>query len=238
MLLAERGIEIVVMRESPDGEPDRATVAVLAPDERERANRFILRRDRQRFIARRARLRSLLGERLGVPAASVRLSSGTHGKPALAKPFDTSGITFNLSHSGDLSVYAFASRTHVGVDVETIRVIEDADRIASFAFSEAEYRTYKRLPVREKPIGFLHCWTRKEAFVKATGLGLSHPLHTFDVSLVPGEPPRLLRLGTTIGTDHWWMHSFFPAPGFVAALAAKADHDGCFAAALKPEEAI
>ena len=99
MLLAERGIEVVVMRESPDAEVERAPVAVLAPDERERANRFILRRDRQRFIARRARLRSLLGERLGVPAASVRLSSGTHGKPALAEPFDKSGITFNLSHS-------------------------------------------------------------------------------------------------------------------------------------------
>jgi 4'-phosphopantetheinyl transferase len=222
MLPADSGIEVVVMRDSPDGDIAREALPLLSAEERQRASRFVLRRDRERFIERRARLRRLVGERLGIPAPSVRLSSGVHGKPALAAPFDMSGITFNHSHSGDLSVYAFASRTDVGVDVETIRVVDDANRIAAIAFSQAEYDTYTRLPVCEKPIAFLRCWTLKEAFVKATGAGLSHPLDTFDVSFVPVDAPRLLRLGSALGDCGWRMHSFFPGAGFVAAVAAKA----------------
>lgn len=222
MLRDESGIEVVVTRQSPDAEAAHAAVADLSPDERERASRFIMPRDRRRFIARRARLRRLLGERLGVQAASVRLTSTAHGKPGLADPLDKSGITFNVSHSGDLSVYAFASRTDIGVDVEAIRVIEDADRIAGIAFSRVEYESYERLSAHDKPAGFLNCWTRKEAFVKAIGSGLSYPLDTFDVSLVPGEPARLLRVGRTHGSSGWRIHSFCPEPGFVAAIAARA----------------
>ena len=222
MLPTESGIEVVVMRESTDAGSEREAVAVLSPDERGRADRFLVPRDRHRFVARRAQLRRLLGERLGVPPAIVCLAVGAHGKPVLAPPFDQSGITFNLSHSGDLTLYGFASRTSIGVDVEAIRIVDDADRIAAFAFSQREYATYQRLSAADKTVGFLNCWTRKEAFVKAIGSGLSHPLDTFDVSLVPGEPPRLLRLGTTSGDSGWRIHSFIPAPGFIAAVAARA----------------
>ena len=155
-------------------------------------------------------------------AARVRLSTAIDGKPSLAAPLDRSGVTFNQSHCGDLSVYAFASRTDVGIDVEAIRVIEDADHVASIAFSKREYETYERLPPSDKPIGFLNCWTRKEAFVKAVGSGLSHSLDGFDVSLMPNEPPRLLRLGSIDGSSGWQLHSFFPVSGFIAALAARA----------------
>jgi len=222
MVPADNGIEVVVMRRLADGEAARAAIAVLSADERERAQRFILPRHRLQFVERRAALRRLLGERLGIAAARVRLSTAIDGKPSLAAPLDRSGVTFNQSHCGDLSVYAFASRTDVGIDVEAIRVIEDADHVASIAFSKREYETYERLPPSDKPIGFLNCWTRKEALVKAVGSGLSHSLDGFDVSLMPNEPPRLLRLGSIDGSSGWQLHSFFPVSGFIAALAARA----------------
>jgi 4'-phosphopantetheinyl transferase len=222
MVPADNGIEVVVMRRLADGQAARAAIAVLSADERERAQRFILPRHRLQFVERRAALRRLLGERLGIAAARVRLSTAIDGKPSLAAPLDRSGVTFNQSHCGDLSVYAFASRTDVGIDVEAIRVIEDADHVASIAFSKREYETYERLPPSDKPIGFLNCWTRKEAFVKAVGSGLSHSLDGFDVSLMPNEPPRLLRLGSIDGSSGWQLHSFFPVSGFIAALAARA----------------
>jgi phosphopantetheinyl transferase len=162
MVPADNGIEVVVMRRLADGEAARAAIAVLSADERERAQRFILPRHRLQFVERRAALRRLLGERLGVAAARVRLSTAIDGKPSLAAPLDRSGVTFNQSHCGDLSVYAFASRTDVGIDVEAIRVIEDADHVASIAFSKREYETYERLPPSDKPIGFLNCWTRRK----------------------------------------------------------------------------
>ena len=218
MVPTESEITVVVMRVSQN---DDAAVAALSSAERDRANRFVMQGDRHRFIRRRAQLRKLLGERLGLPAAAVRLSSTAHGKPVLAEPLDRSGITFNLSHAGDLTVYAFASRTSIGVDVEAIRIIDNADRVARLAFSAREYATYEALAAADKPIGFLNCWTRKEAFVKATGMGLAQSQDTFDVSLVPGEPARLLRLGSTDGDSGRRMHSFHPAPGFIAAVAAR-----------------
>jgi 4'-phosphopantetheinyl transferase len=222
MVPAESGIEVVVTRHSGDRDAARAALAVLSSDERARANRFIFQRDRLRFIVRRAQLRKLLGERLGIAAAHVRFSRTAHGKPFIAEPFDRSGVTFNVSHSGDLSVYAFASNTDVGIDVETIRIVEEAERVASVAFSRREYETYERLPARDKPAAFFSCWTRKEALVKAMGTGLPYPLDGFDVSLAPHEPPRLLRLGTSDGDSGWQMHSFSPARGFIAAIAARA----------------
>jgi 4'-phosphopantetheinyl transferase len=157
-----------------------------------------------------------------VSGACVHLSTGIHGKPALAAPLDRSGITFNLSHSGDLTVYAFASDTDVGIDVEAIRVIDDADRLAAMAFSPLEFEIYEGLPPESRVIGFLNCWTRKEAFLKATGAGLCQSLNSFDVSLAPDEPARLLRIGMIRGNAGWSMHGFCPAPGFIAAVAARA----------------
>ena len=222
MLPPESGIEVVVMRHSPEAEASPLAAAVLSPDERRRAAQFFIPRDRRRFIARRAQLRTLLGERLGVAAECVRLSSEPHGKPVLAEPLDKSGLTFNLSHSGDLTLYAFASGSTIGVDVEAVRIIDDGDRVAAIAFSKREFERYERLLPRDRAIGFLNCWTRKEALVKAMGSGLSYRLSSFDVSLAPGEPARVTRLGTRRGSSGWRMYSFVPAPGFIAAVAARA----------------
>ena len=224
-MLPQSGIEVVVTRDSPDSAAVKALAEILSENERQRADRFVMERDRWRFVMRRARLRKLLGERLGVSGASVRLSTGIHGKPALDVPFDRSGITFSLSHSGDLIVYAFASHADVGIDVEAIRLIDDADRLAAIAFSALELEIYERLTPENKLIGFLNCWTRKEALVKATGAGLCQSLDSFDVSLAPDEPARLLRLGAIRGNAGWSMYGFCPAPGFIAAIAARGQHD-------------
>jgi 4'-phosphopantetheinyl transferase len=191
----------------------------LSDEERLRASRFVFDRDRCRFIVGRARLRELLASRLGVRPESVELAYGGRGKPALARNFAASDLRFNLSHSEDVAVYAFACGRDVGIDVEAVRVIRDADDIAARFFSRRENQAYRALDPRDKPLGFFNCWTRKEAFIKALGDGLYHALDRFEVSLKPGEPARILNVQNTLGEDcGWCMDSFSPAPGFVAAV--------------------
>ncbi len=210
-------VEIVVARL---GGEDEATAARLLSDaERRRASRFAFDRDRRRFVRARARLRELLGARLGVRPETVELAYGACGKPALARPFADSGLRFNLSHRDDVAVYALSREGEVGIDVEAVRMIDDADGIAASVFSRRENEAYQALEPPDRPLGFFNCWTRKEAFVKAVGDGLSHPLGGFDVSLAPGDPARILRVDETPGDGCGWrMESFSPAPGFVAAV--------------------
>ena len=116
-------------------------------------------------------------------------------------------------------MYAFASGREVGIDVEAVHVIRGADEIAACCFSRRENQAYRALGPCDQPLAFFNCWTRKEAYIKALGDGLHHPLGCFDVSLTPGEPARILRVGNTPGDQCGWrMRSFSPAPGFVAAV--------------------
>jgi 4'-phosphopantetheinyl transferase len=191
----------------------------LSEEERLRAGRFVFERDRRRFIAGRARLRQLLASRLGVRPEAVAFSYGPRGKPALLQKFAGSDLRFNVSHSEDVAVYAFARGREVGIDVEAVRAIDHADAIAARFFSVRENKAYSTLDPRDRPVGFFNCWTRKEAFIKAIGEGLSHPLDSFDVSLLPGEPARILRVGGLPGEScGWHLESFTLAPGFVAAV--------------------
>jgi len=186
-------VDVVVESLDVDEAPLRA---LLSPDEQERAARFVFREDRRRYIVARARLRQLLGERLGAAPGALEFVYGEHGKPALAPRYEDD-LRFNLSHGEGVAVYAFADAAEVGVDVEREREIEDTEAIAERCFSPAEREACRTL-------GFLYCWTRKEAFVKALGSGLSSPLAALDVSAAP---------------EGWMLHSFVPAPGLVAALA-------------------
>src|SRR5688572_19430984 len=186
-------LEIVVAPLAPEARP---LEQLLTQEERRRAAAFAFERDRRRFVAARARLRRLLGERLGVAPHAVRILYNPQGKPQLAPGYDRD-LRFNVAHSGELAVYAFADGADVGIDVEAVRELDDADAIAASAFSPGEYRAYRAF-------GFFYCWTRKEAYLKALGLGLQPELQALDTSL----PPR-----------GWRMESFAPAPGFVAALA-------------------
>ena len=201
----------------------RALAELLSEDEQQRASRLVFQRDRARFIVARARLRQLLGARLGVSPASVEFSYGARGKPALAARFADCGVRFNVSHSEDVAVYGFAADREVGVDVEAVRELPDADEIAARCFSVREYEAYLALAAHDRPLGFFSCWTRKEAFIKAIGDGLSQSLERFDVSLAPGEPAKILRVGGRAG-EHcgWRLQAFAPAPGFVAAIVIEA----------------
>ena len=196
----------------------RAT-ALLCPAERERASRFVFERDRRRFIVARARLRELLGDRLGVCPAAIEFTYGPCGKPALAPRFAHSGLRFNVSHSGDVAVHALSWEREIGVDVEIVRALSDADEIAARFFSPAEHEAYRDLDPLERPVAFFNCWTRKEAFIKALGYGLGYPLSAFDVTLVPGEPARILRVGNGAGDDcGWTLQSFDPGAGLAGAV--------------------
>ncbi len=209
-------IEVVVTRLDLAPGAVQALAAVLSGAEQERAGRLHAERDRRRLIVARARLRQLLARRLDTRPESINLVYGPHGKPALA----CNTMRFNVSHSEDIAVYAFSRGGEVGVDVEAIRRFREADDIAARTFSRRENEAYTALEPRERPLGFFNCWTRKEALVKAVGHGLSMPLDDIEVTLAPGEPAKLLRLGDRTGERIGWrLRSFRPAPGFVAALA-------------------
>jgi len=209
--------ELVVRSLDIDAE---SLAGLLSADERERAGRFAFERDRRRYIVARARLRQLLGERLGAAPESLRFVYKPHGKPALARCPGQRDLRFNVSHCGEVAAYAFAEGREVGVDIEELRELPDADDIAMRFFSRRERGAYLRLPVRQRPQGFFNCWTRKEAFIKALGEGLSHPLESFDVSLVPGKPARLLRVGRIPASRcDWTLRSFVPGSGLVGAVA-------------------
>lgn len=214
-------VEIAISRLDP--RPDAVCVLAewLSSEERRRADRYGFDRDRRRFIVARARLRQLLALRLMIRPEAVELVYGAHGKPALARRSNHMDWRFSVSHCDETAVYAFSQGREVGIDVEAIREVRDADAIVSHFFSRSEQVAYLALDPGEKMLGFFNCWTRKEAFLKALGHGLSHPLDCFDVSLAPGDPARILRVKDTPGCDAGWsLDSFTPSPGFVAAVVA------------------
>jgi len=212
-------IEVVVTRLAAAPEAVRASAGLLSDAERHRARRFAFDRDASRFIVARARLRQLLAARLGVRAQAVEFEYGAYGKPVLSRRFADSDLHFNVSHCDDVAAYAFSGGHAIGIDVEAVREISDADNIAVRYFSRLENATYRSLKPCHRPLGFFNCWTRKEAFIKAQGDGFGYPLDRFDVSLAPGEAARLLRVGDESGElCGWRMMSFSPAPGFVGAV--------------------
>jgi 4'-phosphopantetheinyl transferase len=135
------------------------------------------------------------------------------------------GFHFNLAHSHELAVYAFARHHAVGIDVEYVRELADARQLAARFFSARENAAWLALPAGQRAVGFYNCWTRKEAYIKAIGEGLSCPLDQFDVSLAPGEPARLLSIAGDEGAaNQWSLWTLSPAPGYVGALAAALPH--------------
>jgi len=166
--------------------------ATLAPDEAARADRYVFDRDNRRFVAGRGLLRAVLGERLDRPPSDVPLSADRWGKP-----FIVGGgvpLSFNVSHSGDVMVVALGDGRPVGIDVELLRPCPGDVDVARRFFSPAEVAALTALPSSDFDAAFLRVWTRKEAWVKARGQGLSIPLHSFDVSVESGDA-RLLRTG-------------------------------------------
>jgi 4'-phosphopantetheinyl transferase len=163
----------------------------LAGDEIERAQRFRFDRDRNQYIISRGLLRELLGRYLQEAPEKLQFRYSDKGKPELL-PASSSSLRFNLSHSGNLTMLGFAWNRRVGVDVEFMNRNIEAEEISARFFSASERQVLRSLRPEQRVPAFFACWTRKEAYVKATGDGLSLPLDQFDVSLAPGEEARLL----------------------------------------------
>jgi 4'-phosphopantetheinyl transferase len=217
--LADHSVEVVVARLDVEADALNVLAGWLRGEELQRACRFHFERDRRRFIVARGRLRQLLAARLGTDPRSIELAYAEQGKPLLAPGSAAVDWRFNVSHSRDLAVFAFCRGREVGIDVEAVYPVHDADAVAAHFFSGNELAAYRALDPRDREPGFFNCWTRKEAFVKALGDGLRHPLGSFDVSLAPEAVTRILRVGDTPGEDSGWcLRSFAPAPGYVAAL--------------------
>ncbi len=193
---------------------------LLSQDERTRSERFYLERDRKRFIVGRGLLRTILGSYLGTNASQLQFCYGQHGKPTLAETSGGNILSFNLSHSHELVLYAITRKREIGVDIEYIRPISDFEQIADRCFSEREKNVFQKLPTDQKLGAFFNCWTRKEAYLKATGYGLLFPMDQLDVSLSPSEPVQLYSIrGDRSTVTRWSLQEFTPAYGYVGALA-------------------
>ena len=221
------GNEVHVWRVALDRAPSDVAPfwEVLAPDERRRAERFHFERDGARFAVARAALRMVLGRYLGVDPVEVAFDYGRRGKPRLvgASP----PVRFNVSHSDGLALLAFARGRELGVDVERARDLADLEEIAERFFSTREASTLGALPPAERRAAFFRCWTRKEAWIKATGEGLAQPLDAFEVSLTAGEAPRLERVvGQPGEAERWWFADLAPARGYAGALAVRGRPSG------------
>jgi 4'-phosphopantetheinyl transferase len=194
--------------------------AKLSPEERERAQRFRFERHRNRFIAGRGQLRMLLGHYLNREADTLRFDSSERGKPFLNTTSHTERVEFNLAHSDDLGLLAVTKAGPIGVDVERIRPMRDADELVARFFSERENERFQKLPEPDKESAFFNLWTRKEAWLKATGEGISRLLKEVEVSFVPGEPARFLKVPAQDYGITWHVYELQPGPGFTGALAA------------------
>lgn len=189
---------------------------LLSGDERVKADRFHFQKHRTSYIIGRAILRRILTCYTGVAPEQVNFTYGARGKPAVSD----SSISFNVSHSGDLALYALAREPLLGVDVERIRPISDVDAIARRFFSPSEYADLLSLDPTDRDAGFFRCWTRKEAYIKAIGDGLHAPLDRFRVTLLPDQPPALLAIEDDAErASRWTVFDLRPSHDFAAALA-------------------
>ncbi|HEX8500631.1 MAG TPA: 4'-phosphopantetheinyl transferase superfamily protein [Pyrinomonadaceae bacterium] len=166
--------------------------ALLAEDELQRAGRFHFRKDHDRFVAARGALRDILGRYTGLAPRLLRFVYEERGKPALSPETCDRPLRFNLAHSHGLALCAVTLGRAVGVDLELVQEEFAGMEIAERFFAPREVAALRALAPGERATAFFDCWTRKEAYIKARGEGLSHPLHSFAVSLAPGEPAALL----------------------------------------------
>lgn len=197
----------------------RSLADTLSPAERARAGRFRFEKDRNRYIVARGILRAILGRYLRVAPAEIRFAYNYYGKPALAAEGDAKPLRFNLSHSHQLALYAFTLEREIGIDVEYIRPDIANEEIAERFFSPNEVVQLRSLSPEMRTEAFFNCWTRKEAYIKARGEGLSYPLAQFDVSLIQGERAALLTTRPDAQEAfRWSVKELKSEPRYVASL--------------------
>lgn len=195
---------------------------ILSGNEQKRAARFHFAKDRQHFAAARAILRLILSGYLEIDPGHIEFGYSQREKPYLAGRCALSGIMFNVSHSGGVALYAFARGIELGVDVERIGREIEVESIARRFFSAYEQQQLLNFPAAERVEAFFRCWTRKEAYIKATGEGLSLPLSQFDVSLLPNSEDALIATRPDSKEAKQWLLREVPAgAGYLAALCAR-----------------
>jgi 4'-phosphopantetheinyl transferase len=188
--------------------------ATLSSDERVRASRYFFQQDRNGFIATRGVLRELLGRYVSRTPKELEFDYTPQGKPSLRAELLGRRIRFNVSHSHNLALFAFAVGRNLGVDVELVRPDFGGDEIAERYFAPQEVEELRVLPPSMRAEGFFLCWTRKEAYVKARGEGLHIPLDSFHVSLTPGRPEQL----HSVDGFRWSLRSLLPDARYVGAV--------------------
>jgi 4'-phosphopantetheinyl transferase len=193
---------------------------ILNNQEQTRAQKFHYQADRKRYRVTRALLKIILSRISGNNPVDISFSYNNHGKPYLK---NTQKISFNVSHSGDLGLIAVSDLTLLGIDVEKYRKRIDPNRMAKRFFSMSEQKELSLLSDNHILEGFFNGWTRKEAVIKALGLGLAMPLRNFDVTLTPGQPARLLNIRHQDEKVQDWTINNIPMDGdYAAAYAVKA----------------
>jgi 4'-phosphopantetheinyl transferase len=193
----------------------------LSADEIARAGRFYFERDRRSFIGRRGILRAILATYLETTPSALRFLYNEFGKPRLEGSKEARSLSFNLSHSGLLVLVAVAIERDVGVDIEFIDSSVSFEEVAKRFFSPNEIATLEALPQSLRPAGFFNCWARKEAYLKARGMGLSIPLDSFDVSLIQGETATLVGTeNSSSDISNWKVENLNIDSRYAAAVAA------------------
>jgi 4'-phosphopantetheinyl transferase len=219
--------EIHVWRANLDKEEGRIQYLsqILSSDELERAERFHFRKDRNHFIVSRGMLRIILGRYLKREAGQLHFRYNKYGKPELADETGERALRFNVSHSHGVALNALTYDRDIGVDIEYIRPDIADEEISGRFFSSKEIAELCSLPVHIRKDAFFACWTRKEAYIKARGDGLSMPLDQFDVTVIPGKQAALLSVyGDKQEASRWSLEDLNLGQGYAAALAAKG-HD-------------
>ena len=188
---------------------------ILSSDEIERANRFYFERDKNRFTIARGTLRKILSRYLNIEPKKLQFYYSDRGKPYLIN----TSILFNLSHSQDLALYAITQVNLIGIDLEYIRPMNDAESLAKRFFSPQEYNLISQLPPQKQQERFFKLWTCKEAYLKATGDGLAGGLEKVEISLNQEKPVEFFSINGDIEeASHWYLHQFIPQPNYIAAV--------------------
>ena len=220
--IAGRNVHIWTLRVEASDSVAANLESVLTPEEKERAARFRFESLRRSFVVTRGVLRCLLGRYSDVHPSRIRFNYGLKGKPALAP---ATGIEFNTTHSDGVAVFGFTLGCPIGLDLERIRPLSDIQQIAEHFFCSEEAAEIMSSRPDERERAFFHCWTRKEAYIKATGDGLSVPLDSFRVTLQPDEPAGFIHLGhDRNAANAWRLHDLCLVSGYAAALAYYGGH--------------
>jgi len=196
----------------------------LSTDERTKAEGFHFPKGRSQFIVSRGALRAILSRYLNINPHILRFDYNPYGKPSLIAAQGGNTLRFNLSHSGNMALIAITKNRDIGVDIESINPNFPCQEIAEKFFSPLEKSVLLSLPAHLQPRAFFTCWTRKEAYIKAVGKGLSIPLNQFDVSFAPGEPAALLNVEENPEeASRWSLIELIPSSDMVAAVAVPGD---------------